>query len=198
MVTEEIKYCPTCNSGVLKPYSYHDNNLGNTLVKGMKCGNCYRFLSEDEIKRLEKSEPVVVDKTGEDSVSCNVDAAPGSVCPVCSALHCLSKELILHPEKMYGFRCSKCLTFFSNSALLKFYSLNRVEKNGLSLLKEDRLLKKTTDLWNEYIKLDNIDDCESLEIASAIHTIQGRLAIRMHRRDVKDSPFCKQEIDGKD
>mgnify|MGYP000855952860 CR=1 FL=1 len=110
-------------------------------------------------------------------------------CPVCAALDSLSKERVSHPKKMYGFRCSKCLTFFSNAALLKFYRLKKVEKNNGKTLKEESILNKTADLWNEYIKLQRIDDCEATEIASAIHTIQGRLAIRMHRRDIKDSPF---------
>lgn len=256
MVTKETKYCPTCNSGVLKPYSYHDNNLGNTLVKGMKCYRCNYFIPNDEIDKHKKAGPVVIDKNGEDSVSCNVDAAPGSVCsecagslqcfrvcgfetgvvynyyrclkcsslflvsekpgiekkeviklqqvdkdfvcPECDALNSLYEDSVLHPKKMFGFSCSICHSFFSNADIVKIYRSQKVEKSKVSVFKEEELVKKAADLWNEYIKLDNIDDCESLEIASAIHTIQGRLAIRMHRRDVKDSPFCKQGIDGKD
>jgi len=71
----------------------------------------------------------------------------------------------------------------------RFKSLKAAKTSNMP--KEEELLKKTADLWNTYIKLDNISDCESFEVASAIHVIQGRLAIRMHQRDVKESPFIK-------
>lgn len=87
-----------------------------------------------------------------------------------------------------GMKCCNCHYFIMDYEIAE---QKKAKPVVVDRLKEEELVKKTADLWNEYIKLDNIDDCESLEIASAIHTIQGRLAIRMHQRDVKESPFIK-------
>lgn len=56
-------------------------------------------------------------------------------------------------------------------------------------ISEEKVLGVTADLWNDYIKLPDITDCEANEVAGAIHTIQGWLAIRLHRKDVQSSPF---------
>ena len=109
-------------------------------------------------------------------------------CPICNDL--LKSYTILDNDsskEVLKYKCSNCLAYFFPHEVLS----EKAKPVVVDRLKEEELVKKTADLWNEYIKLDNIDDSESLEIASAIHTIQGRLAIRMHRRDVKESPFIK-------
>lgn len=54
---------------------------------------------------------------------------------------------------------------------------------------ERKIINMASDLWNAYAGLEGKTECESREIAAAIHVIQGHMAVRLHAVEVKDSPF---------
>lgn len=56
---------------------------------------------------------------------------------------------------------------------------------------ERKIINMTSDLWNAYVELNGKTECESREIAAAIHVIQGHMAVRLHAAEVKDSPFMR-------
>ncbi|MFA5458769.1 MAG: hypothetical protein WC261_14195 [Synergistaceae bacterium] len=56
---------------------------------------------------------------------------------------------------------------------------------------ERKVINMASDLWNSYVELNGKTECESREIAAAIHVIQGHMAVRLHAVEVKDSPFTR-------